>query len=275
MIIDAHQHFWIYDKKRHSWMGENMKKLRRDFMPDELSAIYSEQGIDGCVAVQVDQTPGETDFLLKLCRENDIIKGVVGWADLRAGDIEEFLETYSGEADLKGFRHIVQDEPDPNFLLRADFLNGIAALEKHGFTYDILVFPHQLGAVLELVRKFPHQKFIIDHLAKPYIRDGYFDGWATLISAIANHQNVYCKLSGMVTEADWGSWSEEELRPYMQHVLEAFGPRRLVYGSDWPVCLLAASYPQVKNVAGNFISRLSAEEQQAIWGGNAIDFYKL
>lgn len=275
MYIDSHQHFWQYDPARHHWMDDAMAYLRRDFMPGELQELYSEHNIKGCVAVQVDQSPAENDFLLKLASENPFILGIVGWADLRDSKVEAQLERYSEFEMIKGFRHIVQSEPDPNFLLRPAFIKGIACLEQYGFTYDILVFPHQLGAVLEFIRRFPNQKFVIDHLAKPYIRDGFYDGWATLIQAIGKHENVCCKLSGMITEADHSSWKPEQIHPYMDTVLETFGSGRLLYGSDWPVCLLAGSYRKVIGIALEYITRLSNTERSSIMGGNAREFYDL
>ena len=275
MIIDAHQHFWQYDPGRHHWMDDSMALLRRDFMPGELRQVYTENGIEGCIAVQVDQTTAETDFLAGLASEYSFIKGVVGWADIQDPGVKAHLERYGSNKTVKGFRHLVQSEPDPNFLLRQPFMNGIACLEQFGFTYDILVFPHQLGAVLEFVKKFPNQPFIIDHLAKPYIKDGFFDGWATLIQAIGQHENVYCKISGMITEADHLAWNKEDLLPYLELVLETFGARRLLYGSDWPVCLMAGTYGQVLETIHDFISRLSPAEQAAIMGGNAAVFYRL
>ncbi|MGF1557997.1 MAG: amidohydrolase family protein [Flavobacteriaceae bacterium] len=275
MIIDAHQHFWKYDSIKHSWISESMAVLRNDFLPADLKKIYAENGVDGCVAVQVDQTLDETDFLLDLAQENDFIKGVVGWVDFRAKNIDMMLEHYQPKKKLKGFRHIVQEEADHNFLLRPDFVTGISYLEKYDFVYDILIFPHQLGASLELIKKFPHQKFIIDHLAKPYIKDGFFDGWALLMTEIAKHENVYCKLSGMITEADFNSWKPEQFKPYIDLVFRAFGPERLLYGSDWPVCLLAGNYGQVKKLVTDYVSELSTTEKTAIMGGNAIKFYNL
>lgn len=275
MIIDSHQHFWIYEAEKHAWLDDNMKIIRRDFLPEDLKLVYQTNAIDGCVAVQADQTLAETDFLLDLAEKNDFIKGVVGWVDLRASTIDEVLNQYSQFPKLKGFRHVVQVEADPNFMLRPDFGNGIAALEKYNFTYDILIFPHQLGAALELVRRFPNQKFIIDHIAKPYIKDGFYDGWAALMKAISEYQNVYCKLSGMTTEADYNNWTSEQIEPYMQLVLEAFGANRILFGSDWPVCLVAGNYTKTKELVTNFIAKLSSEEQAAIMGGNAMQFYNL
>jgi len=275
MIIDSHQHFWNFEPVKHAWIDDSMSVIRRDFTPEDLKKVYDQNGIDGCVAVQADQTIAETDFLLKLSEEHDFIKGIVGWADLRAENIEDVLQEYSQFEGLKGFRHVVLGEADHNFLLRPDFLRGISALEKNNFTYDILIFPHQLGATLEFVKKFPNQKFVIDHIAKPYIKDGFYDGWAALMTAIAQHENVYCKLSGMITEADFNTWTPKQLMPYMELVLNAFGPERIMYGSDWPVCLVAGNYTKVKEVTTNFIAKLSASEQAGIMGANAITFYNI
>ena len=252
-----------------------MAVIRKDFMPSDLKKLYRENGIDGCVAIQVDQTIEETDFLLKLSNENEFIKGIVGWINLKDASIITKLETYGGQKKLKGFRHIVQAEADPNFLLRSDFLRGISVLEKYGYTYDVLVYPHQLGAVLEFVRQFPNQKFVINHIGKPYIKDGFYEGWAVLMREIANYENVVCKLSGMITEADHKQWRVDQIHPYMDLILNTFGPKRMLFGSNWPVCLVAGNYSEVKQLSINFISKLSGDEQEQIMGRNAIEFYKL
>lgn len=275
MVIDSHQHFWKYEPVKHSWINDEMAAIRRDFLPSDLKKVYQENGIDGCVAVQADQTLDETEFLLNLANENDFIKGVVGWADLRSKDVDSVLEKYHSEKKIKGWRHVVQGEADHNFLMRPDFLRGISYLEKYDYVYDILIFPHQLGATLEFVKQFPHLKFVIDHVAKPYIKDGFFEGWAVLMKEIAKHENVYCKLSGMITEADYDSWSPQQIIPYMDWVLKAFGAERIMYGSDWPVCLVAGNYGQVKKLVVDFIGNLSDDEQQAIMGQNALKFYNL
>ncbi|MDO6516986.1 amidohydrolase family protein [Zobellia uliginosa] len=275
MTIDSHQHFWNYEPVKHSWIDDEMSSIRKDFLPEYLKKVYQENGIDGCVAVQADQTLEETDFLLELAKQNDFIRGVVGWADLRSEHIDSVLEKYSADKFLKGWRHVVQGEADHNFLLRPNFLRGISLLEKYDYTYDILVFPHQLGAVLEFVRKFPNQRFVIDHIAKPYIKDGFYDGWALLMKEIGKQENVCCKLSGMITEADYNSWTPEQLHPYMHLVLEAFGSERVMFGSDWPVCLVAGNYGQVKGVVTDFISTLGEQDQQMIMGANAVAFYNL
>ncbi len=275
MIIDAHQHFWKYNSITHGWIDESMAVIRKDFMPTDLKKVYIENGIDGCVAVQADQTLEETDFLIELSEKTPFIKGVVGWVDFRSENVSDILEKYSYSKIVKGFRHIVQGEADPNFLLRPDFLKGISQLEKYGFVYDILVFPHQLGAVLEFVRQFPDQKFVIDHMAKPYIKDGVYEGWAVLMKEIAKHENVFCKLSGMITEADYDSWTPQQIQPFLDLVLDSFGTKRIMFGSDWPVCLVAGEYGEVKKLVTDFISKLNRMEQSAIMGLNAIQFYNL
>jgi len=275
MIIDSHQHFWNYEPVKHEWIDDDMAVIRRDFGPSDLKKIYQENGIDACVAVQADQTLAETDFLIQLSNENDFIKGVVGWADLRSKSIREVLSGYAENKKIKGFRHVVQGEPDHNFLLRPNFLNGITALEEFNFSYDILIFPHQLGATIEFVKKFPNQKFVIDHIAKPYIKDGFYDGWATLMKEVATYENVSCKISGMSTEANYKTWTPKQMEPYMDLVLEAFGTDRLLYGSDWPVCIVAGNYKKTKELITNFIAKLSPTEQAKIMGLNAINFYNL
>lgn len=275
MIIDSHQHFWIYNPKTHEWIDDSMAVIRRDFLPSDLDKVYKENDVDGCIAVQADQTIEETEFLIKLSQENSFIKGVVGWVDLRSENLEKDLDNYSNVNIVKGFRHIVQGEPDCNFLLRPSFLKGISALEKYNYTYDILVYPHQLGATLEFIKRFPKQKFVIDHIAKPYIKDGFYHGWATLMQEIAKHENVYCKVSGMVTEADFNNWTPEQIKPYLNLVFKAFGTNRVMFGSDWPVCLVAGNYKEVKNLVTDFIADLSANEQANIMGLNAIKFYNL
>lgn len=275
MVIDSHQHFWKYEPVKHSWIDDDMSVIRKNFLPSDLAKVYQENGINGCIAVQADQTLEETDFLIDIASKNDFIKGIVGWVDLRAENIEDVLEKYSQFKIVKGFRHVVQGEADHNFLLRPNFSRGISLLEKHNFTYDILVFPHQLGSVLEFVKKFPNQKFVIDHIAKPYIKDGYFEGWATMMTAIGKHENVSCKMSGMVTEADFNTWTPAQIQPYMNTVLEGFGSKRVLFGSDWPVCLIAGNYSKIKKLTTDFISQFSQIEQNSIMGNNAIEFYNL
>ena len=275
MIIDSHQHFWNYEPEKHLWIDDEMSVIRRDFLSDDLQKVFAENGVDACVAVQADQTTEETKFLISIAENNNFIKGVVGWVNLRSESIEEDLLKYKKYDVVKGFRHVVQGEQDHNFMLRPEFLRGIELLGKYDLCYDILIFPHQLGAALELVKKFPNQKFVIDHIAKPYIKDGFFEGWAVMMREIAKHQNVYCKISGMITEAGYKTWTTEQVHPYMKLVLESFGAGRVMYGSDWPVCLVAGNYSMVKSLVTDFISDLSQEQQNAIMGGNAAKFYNL
>jgi len=252
-----------------------MRVLRKDFLPDELAAIYQTQQIDACVAVQADQSEAETSFLAGLASQYDFIKGIVGWTDLRSPQLAARLATYASNPLIKGFRHIVQAEPDPRFLLQADFLEGIRQLATYSFTYDILVYPHQLEAVVDFVGLFPEQSFIIDHLAKPLIKDGHFDRWAEQMRRIASHPSVYCKVSGLVTEADWQQWKYQDFVPYLDLVFDAFGTDRLVFGSDWPVCLLAGSYDAIQGILRRYLAAFPETERQKIWAGNAIKFYGL
>lgn len=273
MIIDSHQHFWNYDPVAHSWIGDDMSVLKRNFLPEDLWKVYQENEVDGCIAVQADQSEAETDFLLQLAAQNDFIKGVVGWVDLRSVELEERLMHYADFPKLKGFRHVVQSEPDPNFMLKKDFQRGLDQLHRYNFTYDILIFPTQLAAALETVKTFPNQNFVIDHIAKPYIKAGKIDEWASFMQQIAAYPNVTCKVSGMLTEADWGNWESQDFTPYLNIVFQAFGTQRILYGSDWPVCLVAGTYTQVKGLVSNYISKYSEAEQADIWANNTKHFY--
>lgn len=275
MIIDAHQHFWNYHPVKDAWITDDMKVIQEDFLPQHLLPVLQKNGVDGCVAVQADQSEHETDFLLALAAQHNFIKGVVGWVDLRADNLEERLTHYSQFDLLKGFRHIVQGEPDPAFLLQESFCKGIRLLSQYNFTYDILVYPVQLPAVVDFVQQFPGQRLVIDHLAKPDFKTGDISTWETHMRTIAQQPQVYCKLSGLVTEADWQQWEPAHFTPFLDVVLEAFGPERLLFGSDWPVCKLAADYPEVKGLITDYISRLSDTEKAGIMGGNAIRFYNL
>ena len=273
--IDAHQHFWYYDPQKHDWIDDSMTALQRDFLPADLEVVFAQCGMDGCIAVQADQTEAETEFLLALAEEYDFIKGVVGWVDLRSDRLEQRLEHYSHFPKLKGFRHVVQSEPDPNFMLQPAFQYGLSCLERYGFTYDILIFPTQLKAALTTAQRLPRQPFVIDHLAKPYIKKGDLNGWAEAMRSFGALPNVWCKVSGMVTEADWTHWSYEDFIPYLDVVFEAFSPDRLLFGSDWPVCLLGGHYDEVKGIPERYTSKLSPRDHARFWGENALDFYKI
>lgn len=275
MIIDAHQHFWNYDPVKDAWITDDMKVIQDDFLPHHLLPVLTQNNVDGCVAVQADQSEKETAFLLELASKHDFIKGVVGWIDLCAADIQERLSYYNQFSKLKGFRHIVQAEPDPAFLLREDFCRGIRALAKYYFTYDILIYPLQLSAVAAFVQQFPQQRFVIDHMAKPDVKSGNIKEWEKHMRSIAKEPHVCCKLSGLVTEADWQNWEPSHFAPFLDVALDAFGADRLMFGSDWPVCQLAGSYTAVKQLITDYISRLSTAEQAKIMGGNAVRFYNL
>jgi L-fuconolactonase len=272
--IDSHQHFWQYEPVKHSWIDDNMAVIRKDFLPADLAPLLQENNISGCIAVQADQTEAETDFLLSLLNENNFIKGIVGWVNLRAENIKERLAHYKQFKPIKGFRHILQGE-DPSFMLQPDFIRGIAALKEFGFTYDILIFPQHLFAANELVKQFPEQKFVIDHIAKPYIKAGLIEDWKNDMEKIAQYENIYCKISGMVTEADYKLWKAADFTAYLDVVVEAFGTKRIMYGSDWPVCLVAASYNEMINIVKEYFASFSATEQEDVFGNNVAAFYNL
>ena len=275
MRIDAHQHFWNYHPVRDAWINEDMKAIRRDFSPADLQPVLTQNNIDGTVAVQADQSETETDFLLDYAAQNSFVKGVVGWVNLLSPQVEQRLSYYAQWPLVKGFRHVVQAEPQVDFLLRDDFKNGISLLHKYGFTYDILIYPQHLRYAIELVKQFPEQPFVIDHLAKPLIKQGELQEWKKNIETIAQYPNVYCKLSGLVTEADWQQWNYAQLYPYIDAVVQAFGTRRVLYGSDWPVCLVAASYTQQLAVYQTYFEQFSDAEKEAVFGDNATRFYQL
>jgi len=275
MHIDSHQHFWRYNPHRDAWITDEMAVLKRDFLPENLIPELHANEVRGCVAVQADQSEQETMFLLDLAERFPEINGVVGWVDLCSPDLPERLEYFSRFEKLRGFRHVVQSEQDDRFMLREDFVAGISSLQRFNFTYDILIYPKQLAAAIELVNLFPQQRFVVDHMAKPNIRSRIISPWEEQIREIAATENVYCKLSGLITEADWRTWRESDVRPYLDVVFDAFGTDRLMFGSDWPVCLLAGDYARVKTLVVNYIRELPAEQQENILGFNAVRFYGL
>jgi|SRR5208282_2056581 L-fucono-1,5-lactonase len=275
MHIDSHQHFWRYNALRDSWITAEMAVLKRDFLPADLIPQLRSNQVQGCVAVQADQSEQETTFLLELASRFGEIKGVVGWVDLRSPELPRRLEYFAQFEKLRGFRHVVQSEPDDRYMLREDFVAGVASLRRYNFTYDILIYPKQLPAAIELVERIPAQRFVIDHMAKPLIRSRTISPWEQQIRAIAANPHVYCKMSGLVTEADWRNWRESDFTPYLDVVFDAFGTDRLMFGSDWPVCLLAGGYKRVKELVANYIRGFPAEQQEKILGLNAINFYGL
>lgn len=274
MTIDSHIHFWKYHPVKDAWITDDMKIIQRDFLPKDLLPVLQENKTDGCVAVQADQSEGETIFLLQCAKENDFIKGVVGWIDLKANDLDDRLQYFLQFKKLKGFRHIVQAEPD-GFLLDEKFIDGIKLLHQYNFTYDILIVSRQLKEAAAFVNKLASQKLIIDHCAKPDIKNAQIKEWALLMKELASHTNIYCKLSGLFTEADWSNWKEEDFYPYLDVVFETFGTQRLLFGSDWPVMLLAGNYTKWKNLVEKYMQRFIDEEREAVFGNNAIEFYNL
>ena len=279
MNIDSHQHFWSYSATDYPWIGAGMERLARDYLPVDLEAPAAAAGIGGTVAVQARQTLEETRWLLELAERHPLIRGVVGWVDLRRPDVASALREFSSRPAFVGVRHVVQDEPDPRFLLGEEFVRGLKQLHPCGLTYDLLLYPQQLPAAVELAQLLPEQPFVLDHLAKPRIaawtQPSDWHAWRRDIAALANHTNVCCKLSGMVTEAVWRQWRPADFAASIDVALAAFGPERLMFGSDWPVCLLSADYAEVAGIVENFCGTLSVAEQAAIWGGTATRFYGL
>lgn len=270
--LDAHQHFWRYDPVRDAWITPDMEVIRRDFLPADLAPELRANAMDGCVAVQADQSEDETRFLLELAHTDDFIRGVVGWVDLRSPELDASLERFSGDPRFRGVRHIAQAEAD-DFLARDDVVRGVAQLADFGLTFDVLVYERQLPAAITLAESLPEQAMVLDHLGKPRIRGGALEPWATHLRELARHPNVCCKVSGMVTEADWAHWRPDDLRPYLDVAFEAFGPDRLMFGSDWPVCLVAGGYARVLEVVEMYAGALSPDERSALFGGNAARFY--
>ena len=273
--VDAHQHFWKYNPVRDNWITEEMAVIQKDFLPADLAPVLKENNIDGCVVVQSDQSEQENMFQLANADAHDFIKGIVGWVDLQDKRVEERLEYYSGFKKMKGFRHVLQGESKRDLMLAPAFQDGIFLLSKYGFTYDILVYPDQLRFVHELVSSNPDQKFVIDHMAKPYIKFRNIKQWKEDMETIATYDNVYCKVSGLVTEADWTNWKKADILPYIDVVVESYGLDRIMFGSDWPVCLVAASYEEVADLVKEYFAAFSEEEQDKFFGLNAIQFYNL
>jgi L-fuconolactonase len=275
MNIDAHQHFWIHNRSEYSWIDDSMAALRRDFLPNDLEPELKANGFQGSVVVQTRQTLEETRWLLDLAERSSSILGVVGWVDLGAPDIRPQLKLLTRNPRLVGIRHIVQSEPDDRFLLQPAFLRGISAMEEFDLAYDILIYPKHLPVAADFVQRFPRQRFVLDHLAKPPIKSGEIEPWADGIRRLAAFPNVFCKLSGMVTEADHQHWKPEQMTPYLDIAFQSFGPGRLMIGSDWPVCLVAASYTRVVELIKDYIVRRSPESLADVLGGNAQRFWRL
>lgn len=273
-MIDTHVHFWNYNKVKDAWITDDMKMLQRDFLPQHLKPLLQKNEINGIVAVQADQSELENKFLVELAKKNSEIEGIVAWVDLKAPDVEERLHFYSQASIIKGFRHIVQAEPE-GFLRNEKFLRGVGLLSSFHFTYDVLIYHHQLREALDFVSKFPGQKFIIDHCAKPDIKNKKITEWKTLMDEMAKNKNVYCKLSGLTTETVWNKWSGKDFYPYLDTVMESFGPERLLFGSDWPVMLLSGTYDKWKMLIENYIRQFAKADKENIFRNNAIRFYNI
>ena len=273
MRIDAHQHFWIYNPREYGWMGSGMEILKRDFLPSDLAPLLESAGIDGTVAVQARQCIEESRWLLELADQSPFIKAVVGWVDLCSPKVDEQLTAFARHSQFRGVRHVLHDEPDDRFMLREEFVRGLGCLAKHKLTYDLLLFPSHLPVACELVKQFPNQPFVVDHLAKPLIKAHELSPWAVDIRRLASFSNVFCKVSGMVTESDWRHWKPADFTPYLDVIFECFGTKRVMVGSDWPVCTLAGNYSQVMRIPADYLGELSTDEQAAVWGENAQRFY--
>lgn len=275
MKIDTHQHFWKYNVEEYAWINDDMQILKRDYLPEDLKTQVVKCGFDGTIAVQARQSLAETRWLLGLAEKNKFIKGVVGWIDLCSEELEDQLSEFSSDSKFIGVRHVLQDEPDDFFMLRDGFLKGISSIKKFNLAYDILIFERHLPQTLDFVKLFPDQIFILDHIAKPEIKHKKLSPWRENIIKLAHFKNVYCKLSGMVTEADCLNWKEEDFKPYIETILDAFGTDRLMIGSDWPVCLLAGSYEDIMGIPVKYLTGLSIHERNAVLGLNAVKAYHL
>src|SRR4051812_20585988 len=273
-MIDSHQHFWVYDEAQYPWIPKG-SPLERDWLPEDWRQTASGCGVHGCIAVQARQTLEESRWLLKLAQEHAFIQGVVGWVDLQSDQVERQLMELTQSPKFIGVRHVVQDEPDDMFMLRPEFIRGISKLRSFQLAYDLLVFPRQLPAALELVQRFPEQRFVLDHIAKPGIKAGVLNPWKDHIEQLAGFPNVWCKVSGMVTEADHEHWKPMDFQPYLDIVFEAFRPERLIFGSDWPVCLFAGSYRQVFELVQGYTQEFSAASRHCFFTENAVEAYRL
>ena len=275
MIIDSHHHLWKYNPEEYGWMDDSMQVLKRNYLPGDLEAEMKKSGVEGTVVVQARQTLGETEWLLDLAQKNSFIYGVVGWMDLVSPQFKDQLETYATHPKLVGLRHVIHDESDDDFMLKDDFRQGISLLQTFNLVYDLLLFPKHLGQAFSLVEEFPEQRFVLDHLAKPLIAAGTLEPWKTDLEKLASLPNVWCKISGMVTEADHQHWEINDFIPYMEVVLNSFGRERIMLGSDWPVCRLAGEYEEVLNIPLIFSRHLDAEGKERLLSKNAIECYQL
>ncbi|MBZ5495659.1 MAG: amidohydrolase family protein [Acidobacteriia bacterium] len=275
MRLDAHQHFWRYNQEEYPWIGRGMELLRRDFLPADFLPLLQSIGFDGSIAVQARQSVQETAWLLELADQYAFIRGVVGWLDLCGPELKQQLERFAEHGKFCGVRHVIHDEPDDLFMLREDFSRGIGLLAEFNLAYDLLLFPRHLRPAADLVARHSRQRFVLDHIAKPHVKDGVMEPWVEDIRRLAHFSNVACKISGMVTEADWHNWKPDDFTPYLDVVFEAFGADRIMIGSDWPVCTVSAPFHRVMSMAMDYVRRLSDHEQKRVLGKNALTFYRI
>jgi len=274
-ILDAHVHFWRFDPARDSWITDDMSVIRKDFLPEQLAEEFKRNDVTGCIAVQADQSEQEHNFLLELAAGHDLIKGVVGWIDLSHRDVSKKIASYSSTKKLVGFRNIIQGEPDERYFTNKDFREGMNLLSPLGYTYDVLIYHNQLPSAIAFTEKYPDQSFMLDHIAKPDIKNGQWKKWREDIRDLSRNPNMFCKLSGVITEADWSVWTYDSLVPYLETVAEYFGTDRLCFGSDWPVSLVAGGYSEVLQVIRKFLIQVSEDEKEKVLSGNTERFYKL
>lgn len=275
MRIDSHQHFWKYNSSDYVWMTNSMDLLRHDHLPNDLQPQLAKIGFQGTIAVQARRLERETEWLLDLSAGYDFIQGVVGWVDFESPDFDRALEQFSAFPKFRGVRELIHDMADVDYAIGESHTWAIAKLEQFGLSYDLLLRPQHLRPALKLARQFPNQRFVVDHIAKPHIAQRQMQPWQEDLSALAKCPNVYCKLSGMVTEAAWTHWHDSTFRPYLDAVVDAFGTNRVMIGSDWPVCTLSGSYSATMDIVINYVAELSESEQDRVLGGNAAEFYHL
>lgn len=273
MKLDAHQHFWEYNPQEYPWMKAGSEALKTNYLPKDLKPLLDSIGFDGCISVQARQMTKETDWLLGLAREHDFIKGVVGWVDLCSEEVGNQLESYKNQKMFLGVRHVLEDEPDDDFMLQESFKRGLSLLADYGLTYDLLIKPRHIQNAIKIVEEFPQQPFVVDHIAKPLVKDGILSPWREDIRELANHKDLYCKVSGITTLAAWGAWTAEQFTPYLDVIFDAFGPDRLMIGSDWPPSTLSGEYAKVMGIVIEYCRQFDAATQDKVLGGNCADFY--
>jgi L-fuconolactonase len=273
-IIDAHQHFWKYNIQKHSWINEEMRLIQKDFLPLDLKLVLEQNLVEACISVQVDQTNEETLFQIDCAKSNSFIKGIVGWVDLMDLNIDITLIDLKKSSSIKGFRHILQGIKK-GYMLQPQFIRGLNCLSEFGFTYDLLIYNNQMLEAIELLKEVGNLPIVLDHIAKPNIKNNDILNWSKEIKLLAQYKNLNCKISGLITEADWEKWTPEQIYPYLDVVVDAFGFDRIMFGSDWPVCLVASTYERWLNLLQTYFVKFSATEQEKFFSLNCESFYKL